>query len=82
MREKNTELVESLHQFIAISKLIGKPFPQVDGTDRRDWRSVGCEARCLYTARHGTQRGWHHHESDPGRLGKGRCFSDASRPLA
>jgi len=27
MREKNTELVESLHQFVAISKLIGKPFP-------------------------------------------------------
>jgi hypothetical protein len=30
----NTERVESLHQFITIWKLIGKPFPQVDGTDR------------------------------------------------
>jgi GNAT superfamily N-acetyltransferase len=32
--ELNPELVESLHQFITIWKLIGKPFPQVDGTDR------------------------------------------------
>jgi GNAT superfamily N-acetyltransferase len=30
----NTELVESLHQFITIWKLIGKPFPQVDSTDK------------------------------------------------
>ena len=34
MHEKNGELVESLHQFIATWILIGKPFPQVDGTDR------------------------------------------------
>jgi hypothetical protein len=30
----NMELVESLHQFITIWRLIGKPFPQVDSTDR------------------------------------------------
>jgi hypothetical protein len=66
MREKNTELVESLHQFITIRKLIGKPFPQVDGTTGQDWRSAGCEVRCLYTARRGTQRGRHHHDTDPG----------------
>src|SRR5258707_393461 len=29
-----TELVESLHQFIKTWKLIGRPFHQVDGTDR------------------------------------------------
>jgi hypothetical protein len=34
MPKANTELVESLHQFITIWKLIGKPFPQVDRTDR------------------------------------------------
>jgi GNAT superfamily N-acetyltransferase len=34
MYKTNAELVESLHQFIAIWKLIGKPFPEVDGTDR------------------------------------------------
>jgi hypothetical protein len=34
MRKANTELVESLHQFITIWKLIGKPFPQVDSTDK------------------------------------------------
>jgi GNAT superfamily N-acetyltransferase len=34
MRTANAELVESLHQFITIWRLIGKPFPQVDGTDR------------------------------------------------
>ena len=34
MHEKNGELVESLHQFITIWKLIGKPFPQVDGKDK------------------------------------------------
>jgi GNAT superfamily N-acetyltransferase len=32
MRTANAELVESLHQFITIWRLIGKPFPQVDGT--------------------------------------------------
>jgi hypothetical protein len=34
MREKNTELVESLHRFITIRKLIKKSFPKVDGTNR------------------------------------------------
>jgi hypothetical protein len=34
MHKANMELVESLHQFITIWKLIGKPFPQVDLTDR------------------------------------------------
>jgi GNAT superfamily N-acetyltransferase len=34
MHKAKTELVESLHQFITIWKLIGRPFPQVDGTDR------------------------------------------------
>ncbi len=34
MHTANAELVESLHQFITIWKLIGKPFPQVDSTDR------------------------------------------------
>jgi GNAT superfamily N-acetyltransferase len=34
MHNANTELVESLHQFITIWKLIGKPFPRVDATDR------------------------------------------------
>jgi GNAT superfamily N-acetyltransferase len=34
MHKANAELVESLHQFITIWKLIGKPFPGVDGTDR------------------------------------------------
>jgi hypothetical protein len=30
----NAELVESLHQFITTWRLIGKPFPQFDATDR------------------------------------------------
>jgi hypothetical protein len=34
MQKANPELVESLHQFITIWRLIGKPFPQVDATDR------------------------------------------------
>jgi GNAT superfamily N-acetyltransferase len=34
MHKVKTQLVESLHQFITIWKLIGRPFPQVDGTDR------------------------------------------------
>jgi hypothetical protein len=34
MHNANAELVESLHQFITIWKLIGTPFPQVDATDR------------------------------------------------
>jgi GNAT superfamily N-acetyltransferase len=34
MHKAKTDLVESLHQFITIWKLIGRPFPQVDGTDR------------------------------------------------
>jgi GNAT superfamily N-acetyltransferase len=34
MNTANSELVESLHQFITIWKLIGKPYPHVDATDR------------------------------------------------
>jgi GNAT superfamily N-acetyltransferase len=34
MPKANTQLVESLHQFITIWKLIGEPFPQVDRADR------------------------------------------------
>ena len=34
MDKANTELVESLDQFITIWRLIGRPFPQVDATDR------------------------------------------------
>jgi GNAT superfamily N-acetyltransferase len=34
MNKMSAELVESMHQFITIWKLIGKPFPEVDGTDR------------------------------------------------
>jgi GNAT superfamily N-acetyltransferase len=34
MNKMNAELVESMQQFITIWKLIGKPFPGVDGTDR------------------------------------------------
>jgi GNAT superfamily N-acetyltransferase len=34
MDQTNTELAESLHQFITIWKKIGRPFPRVDQTDR------------------------------------------------
>jgi GNAT superfamily N-acetyltransferase len=34
MHKENIELAESLHQFITIWKLIGKPFPKVDSEDR------------------------------------------------
>jgi GNAT superfamily N-acetyltransferase len=34
MQQSNIELDESLHQFVTIWKLIGRPFPQVDQTDR------------------------------------------------
>jgi GNAT superfamily N-acetyltransferase len=34
MQQPNTELAESLHQFVTIWKMIGRPFPQVDQTDR------------------------------------------------
>jgi hypothetical protein len=34
MQKVNPEPVESLHQFIIAWRLIGKPFPQVDSTDR------------------------------------------------
>jgi GNAT superfamily N-acetyltransferase len=34
MQEAKTELTESLHQFISIWKLIGRPFSQVDQTDK------------------------------------------------
>jgi hypothetical protein len=31
---QQTELAESLNQFVTIWKMIGRPFPQVDQTDR------------------------------------------------
>src|SRR5215469_13727235 len=34
MPQTNPELAESLHQFMTIWKMIGRPFPQVDQTDR------------------------------------------------
>jgi GNAT superfamily N-acetyltransferase len=34
MHKANSELFESLHQFITIWRLLGKPFPQVDATNR------------------------------------------------
>jgi GNAT superfamily N-acetyltransferase len=34
MQQKDTELAESIHQFITIWKMIGRPFPRVDQTDR------------------------------------------------
>src|SRR6478736_4568673 len=34
MLQINTELTESLHQFVTIWKMIGRPFPQVDQRDR------------------------------------------------
>jgi GNAT superfamily N-acetyltransferase len=34
MEQTNTELAESLHQFITIWKMIGRPFPRVDQTDK------------------------------------------------
>jgi GNAT superfamily N-acetyltransferase len=34
MLQTNRELAESLHQFVTIWKLIGRPFPRVDQTDR------------------------------------------------
>jgi hypothetical protein len=34
MQQPNTELAESLHQFVTIWKLIGRPFPQVDQTHK------------------------------------------------
>jgi len=34
MHKATSELFESLHQFITIWRLIGKPFPQVDATNR------------------------------------------------
>ena len=34
MKQKNADLVESLHQFVSVWKLIGKPFPKVDLSDR------------------------------------------------
>jgi GNAT superfamily N-acetyltransferase len=41
----NAELVESLHQFITTRRLIGKPFPQFDATDRPglaiSWSNTG-----------------------------------------
>src|ERR1700736_1376545 len=33
MQQANTELAESIHQFITIWKMIGRPFPKVDQTD-------------------------------------------------
>jgi GNAT superfamily N-acetyltransferase len=34
MQKTNTELAESLQQFVTIWKMIGRPFPRVDQTDR------------------------------------------------
>jgi hypothetical protein len=34
MQKANPELVESLHQFVTAWRLIGKPVPRVDSTDR------------------------------------------------
>ena len=34
MQQTKTELAESLHQFVTIWKMIGKPFPKVDQLDR------------------------------------------------
>jgi hypothetical protein len=34
MPQTNTDLAESLHQFVTIWKMIGRPFPGVDQTDR------------------------------------------------
>src|ERR1700739_3389076 len=34
MPQTNAELAESLHQFVTIWKMIGRPFPGVDQTDR------------------------------------------------
>ncbi len=34
MQQPKTELAESLHQFVTIWKMIGRPFPGVDQTDR------------------------------------------------
>jgi GNAT superfamily N-acetyltransferase len=34
MKQKNADLAESLHQFVCVWKLIGKPFPKVDLSDR------------------------------------------------
>jgi GNAT superfamily N-acetyltransferase len=34
MQQPKTELAESLHQFVTIWKMIGRPFPRVDQTDR------------------------------------------------
>jgi hypothetical protein len=34
MQQKDTELAEFIHQFITIWKMIGRPFPRADQTDR------------------------------------------------
>jgi GNAT superfamily N-acetyltransferase len=34
MQQTTTELAESVHQFVTIWKMIGRPFPKVDQTDR------------------------------------------------
>ncbi len=34
MQQTTTELAESLHQFVTIWKMIGRPFPRVDQTDK------------------------------------------------
>ena len=34
MAQTNTELAESLHQFVTVWKMIGRPFPHVDQMDR------------------------------------------------
>jgi hypothetical protein len=71
MHEKNTELIESLHQFKAIWNMIGKPFLQVDDSQTgRKWRSGECEASYPYTAPRGIQPEWYYYESDLDRWGE------------
>jgi hypothetical protein len=48
MHKAKIELVESLHQFITIWKLTGRPFPQVDSTDRSGLAISWPNARCPF----------------------------------
>jgi len=34
MSQTNTDLTESLHQFVTIWKMLGRPFPRVDQMDQ------------------------------------------------
>jgi hypothetical protein len=42
MQQTNTELAESLHQFVTIWNMIGKPFLRVDQTDRPGLGGTAC----------------------------------------